>query len=624
MNKINFLIGLSACFLMSSCDDYLDRTPDDKVTEKQVFTSYDKVDGLVTKLYEDARSASHPLVYFSHFGTAPATDECTASAHEGAIPRQFQIGNWGPVQGMPGSAGQYWWDLYSKIRKANVILEGVAKYNTPDNPREGKTGDINKRIGETFFLRGYLYYILVKQYGEVPYLDHTILPSDDMAFTKVSVHELVEKICADADSAYNRVNSICPDGEFGRVDKGACLGLKAMVRWLAATPLWNGGKLPDDTRIFKEEYTYDKSRWEKAKNAASAVINFQDPKGGSRYKLYDRYSKDDFTDSQNRDGVLGSNKMVQRRLWDMYYDPESIKNEWVWFTTRGKDSPWAGDNLPPSMDGHARQRPIQEQVDEYEIIINGYGYPIYSDKAKGVYDDGNPYVNRDPRFYRDIVYHGSTFRDKVINTAEGKDVVGSSYQANSSHSGYYLRKYIKEGWDKSGYNIHGPALFRLTTIMYIYCEAVNELTGPNQEIYDMINSIRTRSFMAPMPPEVKSDKALMNDYIQRERRVELFYENDRIWRCRLYLEPDNAAELAKEKAYKDANSWPYAKTQRNSHGMKPIEDSNGKIVVDGKKYKMVRFNMNEERAFNSPRHYLFPIMDDEMKRCPSLVQNPGW
>ena len=29
----------------------------------------------------------------------------------------------------------------------------------------------------------------------------------------------------------------------------------------------------------------------------------------------------------------------------------------------------------------------------------------------------------------------------------------------------------------------------------------------------------------------------MREYIQRERRVELFYEGKRPWTCRLYLEP---------------------------------------------------------------------------------------
>lgn len=116
----------------------------------------------------------------------------------------------------------------------------------------------------------------------------------------------------------------------------------------------------------------------------------------------------------------------------------------------------------------------------------------------------------------------------------------------------------------------------------------------------------------------------MNEYIQRERRVELFYENHRIWHCRLYLEPDDSGELAQENAYKNADSWPYPRTQRWSHGMKPVEDPDGKIEVNGKKYKMQRFEVQDGRIFESPKHYLYPIMADELKRTPGLVQNPGW
>jgi len=74
----------------------------------------------------------------------------------------------------------------------------------------------------------------------------------------------------------------------------------------------------------------------------------------------------------------------------------------------------------------------------------------------------------------------------------------------------------------------------------------------------------------------------------------------------------------------DANSWPYAKTQRWAHGMMPVEDPNGKIIVNGKKYKMVRFETNDDRVFQTPRSYLFPILTEELKRTPSIVQNPGW
>ena len=619
MKKINIVAGLLAGLLsFTSCSDYLDRTPDDQTTEQQVFTRFDKVESLVTDLYARAKYSLHPLIYFSHFSLSSISDECSASSHEGAIPHQFHVGNYGPSQGMPGSAGQYWDDIYYAIRNANIILEGVKKYNTPDNPQDGREGDLRRRMGEVYFLRGYLHLQLIRSYGEAVYMDRVIYPGDDMTFEKESFHSMVEKICADADSAYARVDAWNGGQYFGRVDKGACLGLKAIARWLAATPMWNGGTLPNDTRVFKDEYGYDPKRWELARDAAKAVLECKKTDGSLRYKLYETYDKNDFRDTNNH--------KVQQRLWQMMYDMNAIQDEWVWFVTRDKDTGWSGDVLPPSQGGHARQRPLQEQVDEYEYIgPDGYGYPIYCDHAvKDGYDDGNPYesVQRDPRFYRDIRYHGSWYGGAQLNTAEGNDAVSGSYLEQASHTGYYIRKFYKDGWDRGhgGHVINGPAIWRLPEFIYIYCEAVNELSGPNEEIYDLINQVRARSFMAPMPPAVKTDKELMNEYIQRERRVELFYENNRYWTSRLYLEPENYSTESNV----DPSDWPYPKDQRQSHGMRPVEDPNGKIVVNGKNYRMERFTVEDGRVFTSPKSYLFPILQEELKRCPSLVQNPGW
>ncbi|MDD7560257.1 MAG: RagB/SusD family nutrient uptake outer membrane protein, partial [Parabacteroides sp.] len=451
MKKINIVAGLLAGLLsFTSCSDYLDRTPDDQTTEQQVFTRFDKVESLVTDLYARAKYSLHPLIYFSHFSLSSISDECSASSHEGAIPHQFHVGNYGPSQGMPGSAGQYWDDIYYAIRNANIILEGVKKYNTPDNPQDGREGDLRRRMGEVYFLRGYLHLQLIRSYGEAVYMDRVIYPGDDMTFEKESFHSMVEKICADADSAYARVDAWNGGQYFGRVDKGACLGLKAMARWLAATPMWNGGTLPNDTRVFKDEYGYDPKRWELARDAAKAVLECKKTDGSLRYKLYETYDKDDFRDIDGN--AETNNHKVQQRLWQMMYDMNAIQDEWVWFVTRDKDTGWSGDVLPPSQGGHARQRPLQEQVDEYEYIgPDGYGYPIYCDHAaKDGYDDANPYegIQRDPRFYRDIRYHGSWYGGTQLNTAEGNDAVSGSYLDQASHTGYYLRKFYKDGWDR--------------------------------------------------------------------------------------------------------------------------------------------------------------------------------
>lgn len=96
---------------------------------------------------------------------------------------------------------------------------------------------------------------------------------------------------------------------------------------------------------------------------------------------------------------------------------------------------------------------------------DGYGYPVYSQEARDAgYDDENPYQHRDPRFYRDILYHGAPYRDnsnnaKPMNMAEGADKIGAT---NATTTGYYLRKFMKDGWNKSGdFQLNCPAIWRL-------------------------------------------------------------------------------------------------------------------------------------------------------------------
>lgn len=171
---------------------------------------------------------------------------------------------------------------------------------------------------------------------------------------------------------------------------------------------------------------------------------------------------------------------------------DAKKAEWIFFHLHCKTVGYHNDMYPPSAQGQAREVPVQDQVDEYEVIgPDGYGYPIYAlkqnhkalygsliseqDMAKA-YDDGNPYVNRDPRFYRDIIYHGSMFKGKWINTATGADAINA---ANSTSTGYFTRKYFDGYYTKGmsgNWNFDAP-LIRLATIYLVYAEAVTRSKG---------------------------------------------------------------------------------------------------------------------------------------------------
>lgn len=598
----------------TSCEDYLDMVPDDRINEQTAFSNWDQVNGMANRLYRDMRDRDRGVVTLNHFSLSGITDECKGSKVEGAIPDIFNFGSFGPSIGFPGGAnGIYWSDLYASIRRANVFLAGVEKYNSPDNPLQ--PGDLKNRIAEVHLIRAYLHYLAVRWYGDIVYMDYVADINGDVAFKRQSWPSTLNKLMVDIDYAIENLPVRHLDIEFGRLDKGAAMALKAIVLYINASPMYNGGKLPgNDTRVEKDTYaTYDKNKWKLAADAAKAVLdlrNGSDP----RYSLYQ---------GMGNTFQAESNNMVYARIKQIYIDLASIRNEYIMIISNNKNQAWQGDHIPPSYGGAARLQPLQEQVDEYEFIGNdGFGYPIYDPKAKEKgYNEELPYANRDPRFYSDIMYHGCTYQNKIINTATGADRIGAS---NATSTGYYLRKFYHEDWKRSGgWQLHFP-MVRLPEIQLIYCEALNKFSGPSNEIYTVLNNLRARSFMAPIPTGLNETE--LHKYIQRERRVELFYEAKRYFYARWNLEPDSPQELAQEQLANSSDDpaqvWPYARTQRTAHGMRPVADPDGLIVVGGVKYKMERFRL-EDRVFTS-KNYYWPLLTSEITNCPTLIQSPNW
>jgi hypothetical protein len=605
---------ISFILLSSSCKKFLDRAPDNKVNEATVFTNWDKVNGEANQLYREMRDRDRGIVGLAHFSISGITDECKGTQVEQGIPDQFNFGSFGPSIGMPSRAnGMYWNDIYGSIRKANVFLTGVEKYKSPDNPLQ--PGDLKNRVAEARFLRAYFHFLAARWYGDIVYMDYVADLAANEKFARQPWPDFLKKILADLDFAIAQLPARHLDIEFGRVDKGAALALKAIVLYMNASPMYNGGKLPgNDSRAGKETYAnYDKEKWKLAADAAKALMNNQN-NGAPRYNLYTGNASDFQAESNNK---------VYARIKQIYINQAAIQNEWILIMSNNKAESWQGDHIPPSYGGGSRLQPLQEQVDEYEFIGNdGYGYATYDPQAQAKgWDENQPYEKRDPRFYSDVMYHGATYQNKIINTATGADKIGAS---NATSTGYYLRKFYHEDWKRSGnWPLHFP-MIRLPEIQLIYCEAMNKYSGPSAEIYTLLNALRARSFMAPVPPGL--DANALHKYIQRERRVELFYENKRYFYARWNLEPDANSELAQEAAAKASPTpdliWPYPRTQRAVHGMRPVADPTGTMVVGGVNYKMQRFKL-EDRVFTA-KNYFFPLVSSEISNAPSLKQSPNW
>ena len=117
-------LTLAILFLLSGCDKYLDRLPDDQIREDEVFTRFEKVNELVNDIYVRAKNSNQPISWFYHFSSAAITDEAEGSTVEGNITNRYNTGDWN-INSLPGNNGQFWGTLYDGIRRTNVALTGI-------------------------------------------------------------------------------------------------------------------------------------------------------------------------------------------------------------------------------------------------------------------------------------------------------------------------------------------------------------------------------------------------------------------------------------------------------------------------------------------------------------------
>lgn len=151
---------------------------------------------------------------------------------------------------------------------------------------------------------------------------------------------------------------------------------------------------------------------------------------------------------------------------------------------------------------------------------------------------------------------GSTFNNQfaprnsdlavtVVGFAGGKNLPTADL-VNAYEPGD-LRKNIslKETYELNGQTIYDPYtlkykdipfvdndadnnwyVLRYADVLLMYAEAVNEINnGPNTEAYDMVNLIRDRAELEPLPDGLS--KTAFADAIQHERQVELAFEGHR-------------------------------------------------------------------------------------------------
>lgn len=542
------LLILSIAIIYSCSDDVLDRKPLSSYSDEAVWIDPALTSAFISNIYRD-----FPVDWNT---TACLTDELTR--RNNATYDMINAGNLTPGNaqmvnywhgGTARFGGEGFWSAsyYESVSKCNIFLANIDKAKFDET--------IKKRmIGEVKFLRAYAYFRLATIYNGVPLITKTFNLDDDFYLPRNTYDECMKFVLDEYDECIPLLPLTYSTSDLGRITKGTVLAAKARALLYYASPLNNPSN--------------DKTRWQKAADAAKAVIDL------GIYSLHPHY-RDSY-----QDYAIYNSEVIWCRLYNNVQYPQM----------RVELSHW-----PPGYYGYAHIHPLQNMVDEYERT-NGL---LPSEDPE--YDPYNgQWNNRDPRFYFSIFYDGAMFQGREVECflPGGKDSQDGPIEAwNATTTGYYARKFGNESIiQPRGTNVGNTPWphFRYNEVLLNYAEA-NYFLENEAICREYINKIRSRPSVN-MPPVTASGPELLKK-LQHERKIELFLEGHRFF---------------------DVRRWKIAPEVLSVDAKRVLINKNPSTGV-----KTYVYSTFQVREFPEKMYYL-PIPQTEIEKNPNLVQNPGY
>lgn len=288
---------LSLALGLTSCNDFLEEDPKDQKSADQFW-----------KTAEDAQTGVDAL----YFGGVPYLN----NSGGGWQPKSTMFG--GIVSGLfyddhgdsqiaeASKSSNYtlerfsstiynnlWHEFYKGISRANFVLA-----NVPGMTSVLDQTTIDRYVAEGKFFRAYAYFYLVKEFGDVPYIDKPYKSPTDMYVERMPSDQVYQKIIDDLTDIAS--NNALPNKSFY---ENGCRVTRAMAQTLLA-----------EVYLQKAGYPLQggKADYEKAAKYAEMVIN-----GGSAALEQPNGSSDDLHSAYN---VIKNSKSTKEIIFAKEYD----------------------------------------------------------------------------------------------------------------------------------------------------------------------------------------------------------------------------------------------------------------------------------------------------------------
>lgn len=633
---IKIILAGFAVIPFSGCKKYLDVTPDNVATlnssfsnaneaQAYLFGCYSNLQGLADVRRNAGFTASGEILFPINM-----QDQTTLGGQGGDDGFNLMRG----LQNSLNPIHNYWdgynlgLKLWESIRMCNTFLDNI------HIPLDVQPFDRQRWTAEAKFLKAYYHYWLIRMYGPIPIADQAIpidASSEEVRQKQQSVDSCFNYVIKTLDEAITGLPSAIQNAaaEAGRITSTIALAVKAEVLATQASPLFNGNpdyatfKDKDGQNLFST--VPDPGKWQKAAEACKTAIDAAVAAGAKPYELR----------------ILGNivNMSDQTRqlltLQGAFVDGWNAEQVWTLNPHYG----WQYMSMPRvTADAAANVFAVYSNfsvpLSEAELFYTRNGVPISEDKNwdySGRYqlktgDEGHRYYikqdyttvkgnfDREPRYYSSVSFDGATWfgsgntddsNPNYVNAVNGYASPPDRVRYNAT--GYWPKKlvhYQSVPGQNTVWQTYPWTFIRLSGLWLLYAECLNEVSGPNAEVYSWVDKVRERAGLEGVVqswsqysrnPSKPATKEGMRQIIHQERRIELAFEGQAGW------------DLRRWKELQSVLSNPFQ----------------GWSVFNRTIAGYYQISTVYQPSF-SLRDYLFPIQEYDMITNPNLVQTPYW
>lgn len=519
-------------FIAPSClEDYLDKAPESGLGEDEIFTKYENFKLFFDAVYEGQKRYNNNWRdynikngfprYFSQWDQKYSWEGMTDAADQGRYMEghTFKSGSCSFINKFTydGNRRPILESMFMAIRICNMTLEKI------DMLQDAAQEDKDDLIAQAHFVRAFCHFELMRIWGPMPYITKVLGPDDQWDIPRLTPYETLKSVALDMDTAamfYEKANRMRRDlgpGEQGHLnhpDQAKPNGVAAKA-YRGRALLYAASPLNNDK---------GQAAWEEAAKANWEAIQIAE-----QYN-YAMLSAADY--KTNYVGVTYTNE----QLWAWHAGNLSWNN--------GAHAGNFCGIIGNSVSSWSGVCPTQNFVDKFETK---WGDPLNTEAeraaaaALGHYNEQDPYKDRDPRFYIDIVYNQAPipgfktaqiwYQTKEDGSVEYGELLDTKYLGRS-FTGYMINKTWGGGSNKNRTSIrYTDPLMRLTELYLNYAEAANEAYGPttpapgaSMSAVQAINVVRSRIGQADMLPQFTGNKEIFRERIKNERNVEMAYE----------------------------------------------------------------------------------------------------